>query len=572
MAKSTTTKNTSSHSSYKTSLFDKFEKWGEQNGAKTLYLFLAISLFFSFMLFNARISEAHDDALYLEGGWRYVHEFPNYFYTQNAPLYVLFLGLLTKLFGFKLLLFKLFNVVFSFFAVYFFYKSFYKRIPFIVLVPVMIFVSCNHLIQYYASMTFTEAFYLFLQALFFFWFFKLHDALQENPNGLKHWKKWIMLGFFAFLIATCKSVAIVGVPVLILFFVLEKQWKNAGLALGSYLIFKIPYELIVKLIWGTQNQFAGQSKILLLKDPYDRAQGNDDLAGFIGRFFDNCNLYLGKRFYELLGLREEYIKPIETQLEADKLNKEYKYLAFIVVAVLLVALFKVFSQKNKPLIFFSLYTGAQLLLSFIILQARWDQPRIVLICMPVMLILMYLLLYNSVKKSSMGQAIYFVIAVILSGSVLLSSFKRGVVNIPIVKKNLSGNIYYGYTPDWQNFLKCSEWCADSLPQNTLVASRKAPMSFVYGKGKKFFPIYSVITKDSLTQQSQPDSALAFFASKGVTHIMVGSLRINPKINSGQIINTVHNIVQPIMEKYPNKLKLVHTEGLSEETFVFEITK
>lgn len=211
-------------------------------------------------------------------------------------------------------------------------------------------------------------------------------------------------------------------------------------------------------------------------------------------------------------------------------------------------------------------------MSFVILQARWDQPRIVLICMPIMLMLMYQLFYNSVKTSGMGQSIYMVIIGIISISVILSSFKRGSENLPIVKKNLAGNIYYGYTPDWQNFLKCSEWCADSLSQNTLVASRKAPMSFVYGKGKKFFPIYSVITKDSLTQQSQPDSALAFFASKGVTHIMVGSLRINPKVNSGDVINTVHNIVQPIMQKYPNKLKLVHTEGLSEQSYVFEITK
>ena len=112
----------------------------------------------------------------------------------------------------------------------------------------------------------------------------------------------------------------------------------------------------------------------------------------------------------------------------------------------------------------------------------------------------------------MGQGIYIVIVGIICSSVLISSFKRGSENLPIVKKNLSGNIYYGYTPDWQNFLKCSEWCADNLPSNTLVASRKAPMSFVYGKGKKFVPIYSVITKDSLTQQSNPDSALAFFAA------------------------------------------------------------
>lgn len=560
MAKSTTTKTTASSLSNNKTLFEKIEVWGANNEKKILFSFLALSLFFSFMLFNARISEAHDDALYLEGGWRYVNEFPNYFYTQNAPLYVLFLGLLTKLFGFKLLLFKLFNVAFSFFAVFFFYKAFYKRIPFVVFIPVMLFVSCNHLIQYYASMTFTEAFYLFLQALFFFSFFKLYDALQINSNGTKHIKLWLMLGLFTFLIATCKSVAIVAVPVLILYFLIEKQWKNAALSLGSYLIFKIPYELIVKLIWGSQNQFSGQSKILLLKDPYDKSLGNDDFAGFVGRFVDNCNLYLSKRFFQLLGLRNE-----------DSFEV-FGLLAFIVIAVLIIALFQVFKQNNKPLVFFGLFTGAQLLLSFIILQARWDQPRIVLICMPIMLILIYQLFYNSVKKSGMGQGIYMVIVGLICVSVLMSSFKRGTANLPIVKKNLAGNIYYGYTPDWQNFLKCSEWCADSLPKNSLVASRKAPMSFVYGKGKKFFPVYSVIKRDSLTQQSNPDSALTYFASNNVTHIMVGSLRINPKVNSGQIINTVHNIIQPIIQKYPNKLKLIHTEGLSEETYVFEITK
>ncbi|MES2567515.1 MAG: hypothetical protein V4565_11645 [Bacteroidota bacterium] len=572
MAKSATSKNTSSSFSNTKTLFDKIESWGLKNDKNLLYLFLGLSLFLSIILFNARISEAHDDALYLEGGWRYVNEFPNYFYTQNAPLYVLFLGLMTKLFGFKLLLFKIFNVIFNFFAVFFFYKSFNKRIPYMVLIPVMVFVSCNHLILYYASMTFTEAFFLFLQSLFFFWFLKLYDALQIEPNGQKHWKLFLMLGLFTFLIATCKSGAIVAVPVIILFFLMEKQWKNAGFAFAGYLAIKIPYELLVKIIWGAQNQFSGQGKILLQKDPYDKSLGNEDLAGFIGRFFDNCGLYLGKRFYELLGLREELTRSLESQAEADKLTKEYNYLAFFLVAILLIALFKVFKQKNKPMIFFGLFTGAQLLLSFLILQVRWDQPRIVLICMPIMLILMYLLFYNSVKKSGMGQNLYLVIALLLSASVFISAFKRGMVNIPIVKKNLAGDIYYGYTPDWKNFLKCSEWCADSLAPNTLVASRKAPMSFVYGKGKKFFPIYSVITKDSLTQQSQPDSALAFFASKGVTHIMVGSLRINPKVNSGQIINTIHNIIQPIMEKYPNKLKLIHTEGLAEQSYLFEITK
>ena len=87
-------------------VYEKFENWVSKNDTKIFYGLTFLTLFLSFISFNARISEAHDDALYLEGGWRYVNEFPDYFYTQNAPLYPIFLGLLVKLFGFKLILFK----------------------------------------------------------------------------------------------------------------------------------------------------------------------------------------------------------------------------------------------------------------------------------------------------------------------------------------------------------------------------------------------------------------------------------------------------------------------------------
>ena len=85
-------------------LYDKIERWAAKNDSKLFYFLLLVCVFLSFISFNARISEAHDDALYLEGGWRYVNEFPNYFYTQNAPLYPLFLGLLIKLIGFIIIL------------------------------------------------------------------------------------------------------------------------------------------------------------------------------------------------------------------------------------------------------------------------------------------------------------------------------------------------------------------------------------------------------------------------------------------------------------------------------------
>jgi hypothetical protein len=52
--------------------------------------------------------------------------------------------------------------------------------------------------------------------------------------------------------------------------------------------------------------------------------------------------------------------------------------------------------------------------------------------------------------------------------------------------------------------------------------------------------------------------------------MLGSLRANPFDPNGGIINTVHHIFVPVIKKYPEKLKFVHREGVTEVTELFEI--
>lgn len=539
--------------------YEKFENWAAKNEKKIFNGLVIACLFLSLISFNARISEAHDDALYLEGGWRYVHEFPTYFYTQNAPLYPMFLAILISIIGFKLMIFKLFSTLFNLLGFILFYKALKGRIPAVIFIPVAIFQACNYLILYYASMTFTEAFYFFLQGLFFFYAARIVDKVQAEGVQIKpQLKTWLMFGLSMFLISTAKSSAIVVIPAVLLFFALEKNWKAIGISLASYLVFKIPYELIVKLTWQAKNQFAGQSKILLQKDPYDISKGQEDFSGFVQRFVENCNLSLSKRFYQLLGWRDE------TSTEV------FTFVTLITIALILFGFWKIFKSQNKLMVMLSLFTGAQLVLSYVILQTKWDQPRITLVLMPVLLILMFYALYSITSKPGIGQTIYLAIVIFVVGSLGISSLKRGFKNLPIVQKNLKGDKYYGYTPDWQNFLKCSEWCADSLDENSLVVSRKAPMSFVYGKGKRFFPVYSVIFRDTATRMSNPDSALAFFKKNKVTHVMLGSLRANPSDPAMGIINTVHHIMIPIMETYPDKLKLIHTEGFNEPTELYEI--
>ncbi len=110
---------------------------------KLLFVLLGVGLFLSIISFNARVSEAHDDSLYIEAAYRYVHEFPNYYYTANAPMYPMFLALLTLVVGTNLIVFKLFSMLFFVLGAYVYYKALDKKVPEILKYFVLVFLCVN---------------------------------------------------------------------------------------------------------------------------------------------------------------------------------------------------------------------------------------------------------------------------------------------------------------------------------------------------------------------------------------------------------------------------------------------
>jgi hypothetical protein len=195
--------------------------------------------------------------------------------------------------------------------------------------------------------------------------------------------------------------------------------------------------------------------------------------------------------------------------------------------------------------------------------------------MPVMLIAILFGIYQMVKKSSYAQNILVFICLTILTSCFISSSKKSAINIPIVLKNIKGDKFYGYTTDWRNFFKMSEWCSGNLPDSALVASRKASMSFIYGNGKKFFPVYKVVALDTATGYSNPDSVLNYFKRSKVTHVLIASLRRDPNKADGNVINTLHRMVEPIAQKYPDKLTLIHQIPAAEDpqiepTYLYKI--
>lgn len=530
---------------------DRLEAWLEKNKNQLLWAIITLSVILGATQFNYRISEANDDSMYLEGAFKFAHDFFGY-YTANAPFYPMLLSLIIRLFGFKLILLKLTGFVFMVLHLYFLFRAFEKRIPYSVLFFVLAFNAINPYMLYYASMTFTEQFFMMQQAIFLYLFFKASDNISRESKWNMFFKLFIPCGFSLFILSMSRNVALgILVPVIV-YFLIQKNFKAIAGFISAFLLFRIPFEFIQRLIWKGQDQFSNQVTVMLKqKDPYDPSQGTEDLAGFIDRFTGNYGLYISKRFYQILGF-----------LSYDDYSVKPALGFLFFIAIILTSIY-ILRNKNNSLLFTWLYTGALVCMTFITVQLRWDQLRLILVFVPLILILFFAGFNGLLSKQAGSRFFIFLLSVFIFTSVLISTAKKSFENLPIVQHNMKGDMYFGYTPDWQNYLKMSRWCADSLPKESMVACRKAPMSFIYGNGKEFYPVYQVIS-------TNPDSVLTVFKENRVTHVMLASLRRNPKKNDGYIINTIHRMLQPVFEKYPSKLTLVHHIGESEPAYLYKI--
>lgn len=144
-------------------------------------------------------------------------------------------------------------------------------------------------------------------------------------------------------------------------------------------------------------------------------------------------------------------------------------------------------RKNKYLFFTGLLTGASLLVTFIVLQTNWDQSRLIITAVPLLLLILLSLIYY-VSKIDKFKILQLVIPLMA----LLIFFQSLVITAGTIKANqkISGR-YGGLTTDWKNYLKASEWAAKNLPEDAIVACRKASISFVYGNGRKFYGIMAL---------------------------------------------------------------------------------
>jgi hypothetical protein len=425
---------------------------------------------------------------------------------------------------------------------------------------------------------------------------------------------------------------------MLFFLLLERRFRSAGLLAVSFAIFLVPYKIYKSLVWDSvSTQSGGQLGEILLKNPYNKALGTEDLSGMITRFFENARIYLSKHFMIGIGLH-------------DPASMEKNWFVVLIVGLLFLITLYIAFRRNKKMLFIAIYLGGCISATFIALQQSWDQMRMVVIYIPMLLLLIIWGIQHLSEKKGYGF-----LAILLPFFLFLMFFKtlshsmdKAKANRRVLVRNINGNRYYGFTPDWQNFLRMSEWVGANIPDSALVASRKPSMSFIYSKGRDFYGMYrfptevpgeflpklisrtgelSVISDTKLSMQwpineqlaikklnvayvaegsevfgvynlkgdtsgmvadmldryqidpisvdsllhrvgksSQScfavsaDSLLQNLRDQGVDYVIVASLRSNPNMNTGNIINNIQRYLYFIEHKYTGILSLVHQVG------------
>lgn len=535
----------------KEGLLTRLEQYFKSKRKSYFILCCILTALFSVLLFDVKMSNANDDSMYVNVAWRVTKNISS-MYSANAPLYPLFLSIPITLFGLKIILLKSLSMIFMLLNIVLMYYAFRDRVNNFVLMMALLTTAINSYFMYFASMTFNEAFFLCLQSLFFLLLFRYYDSITSTKSLRDTWKKWLLLGFMMLVLSLAKNLAILAIVVLVIFLLWDKKYIQAGYAAVSFLIFKAGLQVFNAVFIGNMSQYSNQTRLLFQVDPYNASKGEETFSGFVNRFFQNGNLYLSRRLFQVLGFQAE---------DSMKVNGT---LVFFCAVIFLFTVIFIIRNKDKVLLFLSIYTAVMLAATFVVLQVQWDQPRFVMVFVPLLLMTVYGgWNYFLKNKNTVLQLLFIAVAFVTLFAGLFSTLQKSADHYTVLKRNLSGDIYYGYTPDWVNYLKMSAWCGDSLPEGSIAGARKAPMSFIYAKGKTFYGLDVAFSNNA-------DTILTKLKDNHVTHIIAASLRRNPKVADGYIINTVQRLMYPVVQKYPDKFVLVKQIGESEPAYLYKI--
>ncbi len=451
--------------------FERFEIWLAKHLSRIFWITFVLTTIIGILLFDIRFSLTGDDSAYVVRAYDFIHHF--IFPGFQGPLYPIVLSPFVAVFGLAAIPLKCISLLFILGFLYFSYRALKNRIPALLLTSMLILLSINSFVLYYGSQTYSEAFFMFLQALTMVVFFNFFIDEEEIKPLWVMGKQHLLLACCLLFLGITRSIGFSAVIAVGVYFLVKKKWKDTLFFTSSFLIILIVYQAI-KLLFLAHSviPFSDVIQGLISKDYYNPSLGHESFMGFINKFVDNSNYYLSTSFYTILGLRN-----------ATEPGEGYPVITAITYLTIISAIILVF-RKNDYLFFIGLYTIITLVIIFFIAHTIWMQSRFIIPYFSMILLIMLSCFYylSGMKQGIKFQLLFPFIIVILFGF----SLKVTADHSSAVRK--IDNKYYGLTPDWKNYCRLSEWSAENLPANSIVACRKPSISFIFSKGKNFFGI------------------------------------------------------------------------------------
>lgn len=506
------------------------------------YLGLIICAFGCYQLFDLKFGMTGDDSSYVLYALYWIND--GMFPTSKGPIYSILLAAMIKIFGYKTILLKAFSTVFLLGFCFFLFHVLKRIFSKGVTILIYLALCFNAYILFYGSMTFTEAFYLCVQFGFLLYFIKHFiekDEVQlwkNKQNLINH----LVLGLLVLFLMLSKNVAIITSGIVILYFLVFKRWKDAALHFGSIAILFGSYTLIKNSFIEDGFVIAGQKNSLLLKNPYNPADGMEDIPGYFNRLIGNIENYFSIHFMNHIGFR------IGESTEVSLV------LGLFIVLLLGVAIYFAF-KSNRITFFIGMWAMIFSMFMFVILQTMWNEGRLILIITPTILISI-LFLVSHIEKNWVKKApITLIVASIILLATSVHTFNSISDFSKVRSRNFSGDKLYGLEPQYKTYLAMSDWVVKNIDKDIKIGVRKGSMSVIHTGEFQF---------NGFTRSPNADTKLSdvvnVFKDNNVQYVI-----------QDQIAGTMSNYLVLLNNNFPGSIAQVHSIKIdNSETKLFKV--
>lgn len=524
-----------------------FERHAELIASAIILLTMICGL----MVFNMRIDEGGDDSTYICRAIDLVER--GAYPTYQGPLYPIFLAIFVAIFGTSIAILKCTSFALILVSQYLFYRVLSKEVNVRLVFAVMTMLGVSSWYMFFACMTYSEAFFIVVEYLFFGALLKF-----ENSSYSSTLKTALSPLFPGFLVVVAYLVRTVGFGfglAGIIFLCLRRKFAKAAMLLGSTALVLFVWYGVRSAVWGDVPSGNQQIESLMQVHPYQPDDGMETLSGYAGRFVDNSNLYISKHLMRILGFFKIEHREV------------HPFLTAIFYALFAFGTFKAW-KRNRAVLMLAVSSMVMLGITFVVLQALWDQYRLIIPYVASALVVVLYGLFHLFKMIVGTKAHYIALSFVAVCCVLSFSQTASKADWSTLRNNIKGDMIYGYTPDWYNYLNVCQVVYDQIPEGSYVACRKPNMARIYSGGHKFYGIYNLPSED-------PDELIDNLRQHDVTHIVLASLRRDPLVQGAGLINTIHRYMSYVVKKYPDAFTLVGSCGVNnqqddEPTYIFSV--